>query len=79
MRINRLFAVALVGLASSDLSVAGLFQSSARAQIVAGPLPHVPTPPNIIALEPVEQLGKDMLYDNTMSDPSGYEIGRAHV
>jgi cytochrome c peroxidase len=78
MRINRLFAVALVGLASSVSSVAGLFQSSARAQIVAGPLPHVPTPPNVIALEPIEQLGKDMLYDNTMSDPSGYACAQCH-
>jgi cytochrome c peroxidase len=79
MRINRLFAVALVGLASFVSGVAGLFPTSARAQIVGGPLPHVPTPPNIIALEPIEQLGKDMLYDSTMSDPSGYACAQCHA
>jgi cytochrome c peroxidase len=79
MRMNRLFAVALIGLASFVSGVAGLFQTSARAQIVGGPLPHVPTPPNIIALEPIEQLGKDMLYDSTMSDPSGYACAQCHA
>ena len=36
-------------------------------------------PPNIITLEPVEQLGKDMLYDITLSNPSGYACATCHV
>ena len=31
----------------------------------------MPTPPDLITLEPIEKLGKYMLYDNTMSDPVG--------
>jgi cytochrome c peroxidase len=46
---------------------------------VAGPLPPVPTPPNITTLEPVEQLGKDLLYDNTMSNPTGYACAQCHA
>ena len=39
----------------------------------------MPTPPNIITLEPIEQLGKDMLYDDTMSDPMGYACAQCHA
>ena len=46
---------------------------------MGGPLPPVPTPPNVITLEPVEQLGKDMLYDNTMSNPTGYACAQCHA
>jgi cytochrome c peroxidase len=79
MRMNRLFAVALIGLASFVSGVAGLFQTSAHAQAVGGPLPPVPTPPNLIQLAPIEQLGKDMLYDNTLSNPSGYACAQCHA
>src|SRR4029077_11915688 len=54
-------------------------QNSSHAQIVGGPLPPVPTPPDIIPLEPVEKLGKDMLYDDTMSYPSGYACATCHA
>ena len=37
-----------------------------------GRLPPPKQPPNIVTLTPVEQLGKDMLYDNTLSNPPGY-------
>ena len=46
---------------------------------MGGPLPPVPTPPNIIPLDPVEQLGKDLLYDTTMSNPSGYACVQCHA
>jgi cytochrome c peroxidase len=36
-------------------------------------------PPNEIKLTPVEQLGKFMLYDHTLSNPSGYACATCHV
>jgi cytochrome c peroxidase len=79
MRMQPSMAVALLGLVGALAGMAVLPQKSAHAQIVGGPLPPVPTPPNIIALEPIEQLGKDMLYDDTMSDPSGYACATCHA
>jgi cytochrome c peroxidase len=54
-------------------------QESAHAQAVGGPLPHVPMPPDLTPLEPVEKLGKYMLYDDTMSDPPGYACATCHA
>jgi cytochrome c peroxidase len=79
MRRKRLFAAALLGLATAVAGGTVALRTSARADAVAGPLPTVPTPPNIIPLEPIEQLGKDMLYDNTMSDPVGYACAQCHA
>src|SRR5262245_31571652 len=79
MRRNRFFAAALVGLTSALAGVAVSFQSSARADSPGGPLPHVPKPPNVVPLEPVEQLGKDLLFDNQMSDPPGYACAQCHA
>ena len=52
---------------------------AARAQIVGGPLPPVPTPPDVVPLEPIEKLGKYMLYDDTMSNPVGYACATCHA
>jgi cytochrome c peroxidase len=46
---------------------------------VAGPLPPPVMPPNEIKLTPVEQLGKFMLYDHTLSNPPGYACATCHV
>jgi cytochrome c peroxidase len=43
------------------------------------PLPPVPQPPNLIALDPIEQLGKNIIYDNTLSNPSGYSCFQCHA
>jgi cytochrome c peroxidase len=43
------------------------------------PLPPVPQPPNLIALEPIEQLGKNIIFDNTLSFPSGYACFQCHA
>jgi len=43
------------------------------------PLPPVPQPPNIIALEPIEQLGKNIIFDNTLSNPTGYSCFQCHA
>jgi cytochrome c peroxidase len=78
MRKQRMIAVSLLSLVGA---LAGLVlpQKSAHAQAVAGPLPTVPKPPDLVPLEPVEKLGKDMLYDNTMSDPPGYACATCHA
>ena len=39
----------------------------------------MPQPPNIIALSPTEQLGKDIIYDNTLSNPPGYACFQCHA
>jgi cytochrome c peroxidase len=46
---------------------------------VAGPLPPPVIPRNEIKLTPVEQLGKFMLYDHTLSNPPGYACATCHV
>ena len=79
MKKTRAIAVSLLGLVGALAGVVLLPQQSAQAQAVGGPLPHVPTPKNVIALEPVEQLGKDMLYDDTMSNPTGYACAQCHA
>ena len=43
------------------------------------PLPPVPQPPNLIALAPIEQLGKNIIFDNTLSFPSGYACFQCHA
>jgi cytochrome c peroxidase len=55
-----------------------LFPSPSSAQL-PGPLPPPRKPPNIVPLTPVEQLGKDILYDSTLSDPPGYSCFTCHV
>src|SRR3954449_5607562 len=79
MRKKRVIAISLLGLVGALAGVAFVPQPSAHAQIVGGPLPPVPTPPDIIPLEPIEKLGKFMLYDDTMSDPSGYACATCHA
>ena len=79
MRIQRVITVSLLSLLGALAGVVLLPQKSAHAQIVGGPLPPVPTPPDIVKLEPVEKLGKDMLYDDTMSDPKGYACATCHA
>jgi cytochrome c peroxidase len=46
---------------------------------VVGPVPPPPLPPNIVSLTPVEQLGKFMLYDSTLSNPKGYACASCHI
>lgn len=44
---------------------------SITTNAIAGPLPPPKMPPNEIKLTTVEQLGKFMLYDHTLSNPPG--------
>ena len=55
-----------------------LFPSPSSAQI-DGPLPPIKQPPNIVPLTPVEQLGKDIVFDITLSNPTGYACFTCHT
>src|SRR5580693_10320667 len=46
---------------------------------VVGPVPPPVQPPDLVPLTPVEQLGKDIVYDNTLSNPSGYACFSCHT
>ena len=43
------------------------------------PLPPVPQPPNAIVLTPIEQLGKNIIFDTTLSNPEGYACFQCHA
>src|SRR5258708_4544338 len=55
-----------------------LFPSPSSGQVF-GPLPPPEQPANIVPLTPVEQLGKDIFFDHTLSDPPGYACATCHV
>jgi cytochrome c peroxidase len=43
-----------------------------------GPLPPIPQPQNVVPLSPAEQLGKDLFFDSTLSNPPGYACATCH-
>ena len=43
------------------------------------PLPPPKQPPNIVPLTHAEQLGKDIVFDHTLSDPPGYACFTCHT
>jgi cytochrome c peroxidase len=55
-----------------------LFPKPSSAQI-DGPLPPITQPPNTVPLTPVEQLGKDIVFDITLSNPTGYACFTCHT
>src|SRR6195256_6019034 len=75
----RFFCVALLGLCGALVGVTLLLYDHARADVLGGPLPAPRLPPDPIQLTPVEQLGKLMLYDSTLSNPPGYSCANCHV
>ena len=46
---------------------------------VLKPLPAPVPTPNIAPLSPAEQLGKDIFFDHTLSNPSGYSCATCHI
>jgi cytochrome c peroxidase len=48
-------------------------------EIVLAPLPPQPQPPNIVPLSAGEQLGKDIFFDSTLSNPKGYACASCHA
>ena len=83
MRKARLIYVALFGLAGALGGVVLLLHNSGWAQQTTlpllRPLPPPAFPPTIVTLTPMEQLGKDMLYDTTLSNPEGYACAQCHI
>jgi cytochrome c peroxidase len=75
----RFFCVVLLGLCGALVGVTLLLYDHARADVLGGPLPAPRMPRDIIALTPVEKLGKLMLYDSTLSNPRGYACATCHV
>jgi cytochrome c peroxidase len=59
--------------------VAGRIIAGPIKNAIAGPLPPPVMPPDEIALTHVEKLGKFMLYDHTLSNPSGYACATCHL
>ncbi len=54
-----------------------LFPRPSSAQLA--PLPPITQPPNLVPLTPVEQLGKDIVFDTTLSNPTGYACFTCHT
>jgi cytochrome c peroxidase len=78
MRVYRFNAGARV-VVGSTLAVAMLLFPSPSSGQIFGPVPPPRQTPNIVPLTPVEQLGKDILFDHTLSDPPGYACFTCHV
>jgi cytochrome c peroxidase len=78
MNLHRLLSGArfIIG---SALAVGMLMYPSPSSAQIEGPLPPIKQPPNIVPLTPVEQLGKDIVFDITLSDPPGYACFTCHT
>jgi cytochrome c peroxidase len=67
----------VVGTLLRPKSVSG--QGVVTRSLLNGPLPPPIQPPNVVHLTTVQQLGKDLLYDHTLSNPSGYACATCHI
>jgi cytochrome c peroxidase len=80
MRKNRfIIAGSLITAACALVGGIILFPNIGSAEVEVGPVPPPPIPPNVTPLTPVEQLGKFMLYDSTLSNPPGYACATCHI
>jgi len=80
VKSNKLSIICGAILGTSIVCSTALAQLAGPTQnAIAGPLPPPPIPPDLIKLTPVEKLGKFMLYDHTLSNPSGYACATCHV
>ena len=68
-----------MGTAASALAFDVLLVPGIGLGQVGGPVSPPPLPPNVVPLTPVEQIGKFMLYDHTLSNPSGYACATCHI
>jgi cytochrome c peroxidase len=60
------------------LSADAVSEKNISAASVLIPLPSPVQPPNIVPLSTSEQLGKDIFYDATLSNPAGYSCATCH-
>lgn len=58
--------------------VAGVLAQAPAAASVLEPLTAPAEPPNLVPLSAGEQLGKDIFYDDTLSQPEGYSCATCH-
>jgi cytochrome c peroxidase len=83
--MHHVVAVALVSVACVLVTGTLLQTNSVSGQepvlngLVNGPLPPPVMPPDLIRLTTVQKLGKFLLYDNTLSNPSGYACATCHI
>jgi cytochrome c peroxidase len=74
--IGSVLAVGMVALGVGTI----LFPGAGSAQEPdEAPLPAPTQTANTVALSPLEQLGKDILFDSTLSNPSGYSCLTCHT
>src|SRR5258707_4882620 len=78
MRVSRIAAAALITVSSAFVGGV-LLPNIGQGEVLVGPVPPPPIPPNVTPLTPVEQLGKFMLYDSTLSNPPGYACASCHI
>jgi len=50
-----------------------------HAETFFPPLPPVPTPPDLVVLDPMQKIGKLIIFDNTLSNPPGYSCFQCHA
>ncbi len=78
MKVHRFAAGARV-IVGSALAVGMLLFPRPSSGQIDGPLPPIKQPPNLVPLTPVEQLGKDIVFDITLSNPPGYACFTCHT
>jgi cytochrome c peroxidase len=54
-------------------------RSGGSGASVLNPLPAPVQTPNVVPLSDAEQLGKDIFFDHTLSNPSGYACATCHI
>ncbi len=63
----------------SALSAEAAAAKTISAPVVLKPLPAPAQTPNVVPLSLAEQLGKDIFFDRTLSNPEGYACATCHV
>jgi cytochrome c peroxidase len=78
--VNRPYhhALTVFGIFVFLFALAADSSSGSEAASVLIPLPAPVQPPNLVTLSSSEQLGKDIFYDATLSDPAGYSCATCH-
>jgi len=56
-----------------------IYEQHIYDRIVFTPFPAQPEPPNTVPLTATQQLGKDIFFDSTLSNPAGYACASCHV
>ncbi len=74
-----LFGIQAVQAADPSVALDFVRASENRAKVILRPLPATVQTTNVVPLSPGEQLGKDIFFDSTLSDPPGYACATCHV